>query len=139
MSIVSKMLNTINNVVQGNKPVQITHYRGYIIRYAPPPIPIRTSDWQFEHDDYDPTPYEIGGPPGDHRAGYGASIEDCMAQIDELEDDEDLIADPNADTRFGFERQDDIAEKVEADIDDDGYGPDDEVDPEVDDLAWGKD
>lgn len=52
-------------------------YRNYTIWYDPPPIPLRKFDWHFTHVDYD---------LGDPRHGDGPSVEDCKAQIDELED-----------------------------------------------------
>lgn len=105
-----------------NVTTQVHHYRGYTIRFDPPPIPTRQCDWQFVHDDYDPTPWDVGDPPSDHRAGFGPSVEDCMAQIDELES-EDLSGPDDTSPLDGWNRQDDIREKAWAD--DDGYGPDD--------------
>ena len=53
-------------------------YRGYHIRFDPPPIPIREFDWQWHHDDFD------GAPDGnDNRCGASASIEAAEAAIDE--------------------------------------------------------
>ena len=43
--------------------------------------------WEFWHDSYDGAPLETGGPPADHRCGFGVSVEDCQSQIDELEED----------------------------------------------------
>jgi len=59
-------------------------YRGYHIYHDPPPIPIRTHDWQWYHDDYD------GAPDGnDHRCGSSGSLEAAKADIDEqIEEDE---------------------------------------------------
>ena len=60
-----------------------TLYRGYRIYFDPPPIGIRTSDWQFVHEDYD------GSPDGnDHRCGDGATLQDCKDSIDWMEDDQ---------------------------------------------------
>lgn len=59
-----------------------TTYRGYHIYYDPPPIGVRSCDWQFYHDDYD------GADGGDGRRGCGPSEEDCRAQIDDIEDDQ---------------------------------------------------
>lgn len=42
--------------------------------------PRRNFEWEFVHDDYD-------GPP-DPRCGYGQSLEDCIDQIMDLEDDD---------------------------------------------------
>ena len=57
-------------------------YRGYHIE------PYHWGGWEFWHDDYDGAPWETGGPPMDKRCGTGESVEDCIRQIDELEDDE---------------------------------------------------
>lgn len=48
------------------------------IYFEPPPIPIRTCDWQFVHDGYD--------GPGDRRHGSAASVEDAVEQIREIEE-----------------------------------------------------
>jgi hypothetical protein len=58
-------------------------YRGYHIRHDPPPIPIRTCDWQWYHEDYDPTPLHSYGPPSDDRSGASASLDDAKADIDD--------------------------------------------------------
>ena len=58
-------------------------YRGYHIYYDPPPIPIRTMDWHFAHDDFDGAP-----DSADHRAGSAASAKDCKHEIDEIEADD---------------------------------------------------
>ena len=61
-------------------------YKGYKIYYDPPPIPVRTHDWRFVHEDYDGGPEYSYGNPTDDRCGAGPTKEDCMRQIDELED-----------------------------------------------------
>lgn len=43
------------------------------IRYDPPPIPLRSHDYQFWHDDYD-------GPPDD-RCGSAPSLEEAKRMI----------------------------------------------------------
>ena len=54
-------------------------YRGYRISYAPKPVPF--GYYEFVHPDYD------GAPDSkDRRCGLGNSVEDCKAQIDEIED-----------------------------------------------------
>lgn len=55
-------------------------YGKWVIYYDPPPIPIRSSDYHFTHDDYDGA--EDGG---DRRFGHGSSVEDCKAQILDIE------------------------------------------------------
>lgn len=58
-------------------------YRGYHIYYDPPPIPIRTMDWHYYHNDFDGAE-----DSGDNRCGSAASEEACRAEVDMLEDDE---------------------------------------------------
>ena len=58
--------------------MQSTIYRGYHIRFDPPPIPVRSCDWSWHHDDFD------GAPDGnDNRYGHSASLEEAKAAIDE--------------------------------------------------------
>ena len=52
----------------------------YVIEYRPPPIPVRSSDWQFSHIDFDGAP-----DSGDRRCGTGESFEQCVEFINELE------------------------------------------------------
>lgn len=61
---------------------EVLTYRGYTIRYDPPPIPDRRWDWQFQHDQFDGAE-----DSGDRRYGQAASPQDCMYAIDEIEDD----------------------------------------------------
>ena len=57
-------------------------YRGYVIEYAPPPIPVRIHDWSFVHEDYDGAP-----DSNDCRQGTAASVWDAKREIDfELDD-----------------------------------------------------
>lgn len=59
-------------------------YRGYIIWYWAPPIPVRDCDWHFQHEDFD------GAPDGnDIRHGDCASPEECKQEIDRLIEGED--------------------------------------------------
>lgn len=60
---------------------QELRYGDWRIFYDPPPIPIRTLDWEFIHDGYD------GPETSKVMAGRASSIEDAKAQIDEIEDD----------------------------------------------------
>lgn len=60
-------------------------YRGWLIEYSPPPIPVRMFDWQYAHKDYDGTPNNPGEGPADHRCGATASLEAAKAEIDEYE------------------------------------------------------
>lgn len=57
-------------------------YGKWRIYFDPPPIPIRTLDWTYVHDDYDGAE-----DSGDRRCGYAGSIEECKADIDEWEAD----------------------------------------------------
>jgi hypothetical protein len=57
------------------------------IEYDPPPIPSRTCDWAFRHDDYDGAPEHSFGPPADNRCGTGPSEADCIQQIKEMEEE----------------------------------------------------
>ena len=51
---------------------------GWTVSYNPPPIPLRGFDYDFSHVDYD----------GDNElCGVGASVDDCIRQIEELEQD----------------------------------------------------
>lgn len=60
-----------------------TRYGAWRITYDPPPIPLRSCDWAFVHDDYD------GAPDGhDTRFGHASSLEECKAMIDEIEADQ---------------------------------------------------
>lgn len=52
-------------------------YKGYVISYNPPPIPVRDFDYVYCHTDYD--------GPGDPRCGVTSSIEDAKREIDEFE------------------------------------------------------
>lgn len=58
---------------------QPTHYRGFTITYDPPPIPIRSHDYQFCHDDYN--------GPEDGRCGSAVSEKAAMIEIDEMLND----------------------------------------------------
>lgn len=54
-------------------------YGKWRIYYDPPPIPDRSMDWHYVHEDYD--------GPGDSRHGHCASLEACKQEIDEREDE----------------------------------------------------
>ena len=56
-----------------------TRYRDYTIEYNPKPIPIRTKDWDYVHDDYD--------GPEDNRLGSTNSLESAKAEIDDMCED----------------------------------------------------
>lgn len=58
------------------------HYRGWVIYFDPPPIPIRTLDWTYSHDSFDGAP-----DANDNRYGYAPSLEQAKRDIDEIEED----------------------------------------------------
>lgn len=60
-------------------------YRNFHIVFVYPPIPIRTMDYGYYHDDYDGTE-----DANDNRFGHGASIADCVKQIDEWYEREEV-------------------------------------------------
>ena len=51
----------------------------------PPPIPTRSFDWHFIHADYDAEQFSDGSFSDNGLSGQGASPEDCIAQIKEIE------------------------------------------------------
>lgn len=53
-------------------------YRGYHIRYNPPPIPTREYDWQWAHQNFDGS-----WDANDFRCGASASLEAAKVAIDE--------------------------------------------------------
>ena len=57
----------------------------WTIRYDPPPIPVRNMDYCGVHDDYDGGPMYADDLPSDRRCIRGASVEDVVEQIRELE------------------------------------------------------
>jgi len=68
------------------KPVAVTsidelfRYGSWIITYDPPPIPLRTLDWTYVHEDYDGAE-----DSGDRRLGYAPDIATCIVEINEIE------------------------------------------------------
>ena len=54
-------------------------YKKWNIEYNPKPIPIRTHDWDVEHDDYD-------GEPGSDLYFTAESCEDALREIKSLEE-----------------------------------------------------
>lgn len=57
---------------------QEVRYGAYKIYWDPKPIPMPVH-WSFVHDDYD--------GEGDPRGGVGKDIDDCKAQINDIEAD----------------------------------------------------
>lgn len=65
-----------------------TKYGPWRIYFDPPPIPVRTMDWHFVHDNYDAS-YE-GEEDGFVSNGLGgscASFADALNECDEMEDE----------------------------------------------------
>lgn len=63
----------------------------WTVEYAPPPIPVRDCDWHFTHEDYDASyEGEEDGWVDNGLGGHGASVEDCKAQIAEIEEDKGM-------------------------------------------------
>jgi hypothetical protein len=60
-------------------------YKNYRVTYDPPPIPDRSHDWSFVHDEYDGAPDAY-----DERAGYASSAEAAIAEIEGLIQTEEL-------------------------------------------------
>ncbi len=55
-------------------------YGDWTITYDPAPIPFRGLDYTYTHKDYDGAP-----DSGDRRCGYAGSVDECKADIDEIE------------------------------------------------------
>ncbi len=53
-------------------------YRDFHISYDPPPIPVRSCDWHYWHDDFDGAP-----DSNDCRYGHCATEGGCRQEIDE--------------------------------------------------------
>ncbi len=60
---------------------QRLRYGSYTIVYAPPPIPMRTHDWAFWHNDFDGA-----ADANDARCGTAKSVDACKAEIDAIEE-----------------------------------------------------
>jgi hypothetical protein len=70
---------TTNTAPEGEK----TEPADWEIYFDPPPIPTRNCDWHFHHKDFDGAP-----DANDHRCGHGASYEDCLDQIADMDADQ---------------------------------------------------
>ncbi|API59552.1 hypothetical protein BSL82_09685 [Tardibacter chloracetimidivorans] len=62
--------------------VKSMRYGDWHIEYNPPPVPFRSADWQFWHDDFDGAEDAC-----DNRYGHAGSIEDAMNDIDDMADE----------------------------------------------------
>lgn len=63
-------------------------YGQWTIEFDPPPIPVRDSDWNFAHDDYDASyEGEEDGYVDNGLGGRASSIADAKAQIADIEAD----------------------------------------------------
>jgi len=72
-------------------------YYEYIILHNPKPIPDRSSDWEFYHEDYDGA-----GDSGDRRGGTATSMQEAIDKIEEMEDD-DFLEKLETDEDFNFQ------------------------------------
>ena len=64
------------------------HYGEWSIHYDPPPIPLRYFDWRFTHSNFDASwEGEEDGYVGNGLAGNAASLEACIAEINDIEAD----------------------------------------------------
>lgn len=60
----------------------------WVIYFDPPPIPVRTMDWCFIHEDYDASwEGEEDGWVSNGLAGHAESIEACVREIAEIEEE----------------------------------------------------
>ena len=75
--------NTKTHRAPREKAKRTENYRGWVIKYDPPPVPFRNCDWAFVHRDFDGAP-----DAGDHRYGHAASVVEAKAAIDSLIEDE---------------------------------------------------
>lgn len=57
----------------------------WTISYDPPPIPVREMDFMGLHDDFDGAPTDSESGCTDRRCVRGASVEDVLEQIAELD------------------------------------------------------
>lgn len=66
------------------------HYGPWRIYFDPPPIPVRSMDWHFVHEDFD-----AWTDDGDWRSnglsGSAESIEACKAEIADIEEEKGMI------------------------------------------------
>lgn len=63
-------------------------YGKWSIHYDPPPIPVRSCDWQFSHDDFDAEWLgEEDGWSGNGLSGLAGSLAAAVAEIDAIEED----------------------------------------------------
>ncbi len=71
----------MSDKIPGSAPSNPIEYRGYEI-YVADYVPSSRFAWEYGHPDYDGAE-----DANDGRCGVAASVEECKAQIDELEDD----------------------------------------------------
>ena len=98
----TEALSNIARDVRGENLIeaepQRQEYRGYIITYDPPPIPTRSCDWQFYHEDFDGAPDAF-----DYRSGFARTAQECRDEIDALISDDEV--DPDFEARFRAEEK----------------------------------
>lgn len=76
----------------------------WTIAFDPPPIPVRDLDWSFHHEDYDASwEGEEDGWVSNGLGGRGVSVEDCKAQIADIEEDRDMAPTPLAELPVGWQ------------------------------------
>ncbi len=76
-------------------------YRGYTISHDPKPIPDRSADFDFSHEDFDGAP-----DSGDNRCGTAGSLKDACSQIDGmLEGAQEDLFEHIAATIFDFDSE----------------------------------
>lgn len=60
----------------------------WTIHFDPPPIPVRTMDWHFVHEDFDASyEGEEDGYVSNGLGGSAASPETCLREIAEIEEE----------------------------------------------------
>lgn len=86
MSPIFEWILDCAGILQRRYPItrsdEATRYGPWTIYFDPPPIPVRSFDWCFVHEDYD------GAPDGcDNRGGAVATFADALNACDEIEDE----------------------------------------------------
>lgn len=75
-------------------------YGEWAIHFDPPPIPVRTMDWEFVHSDYDASwEGEEDGYVDNGLSGRAESVEACKREIAEIEEDRGMPSTAQAEVR----------------------------------------
>jgi hypothetical protein len=61
---------------------QTVAYGNWTIAYNPPPIPVRSCDWQYCHNDFDGAEDAC-----DNRHGSAPTLAECLNEIDDYEEE----------------------------------------------------